>query len=165
MKIFTDQLGNREGEGGIHRVGRVLRYFSSRRNWDSPNPSPAGECAPSLWFRGEGHTGERGGGRVPIPTTRGHTLWYSIYVCTLWGYYSASPTPFYSRLLDIFLKTTWTVFPPPQRFASWCSRNNITREGRLLDIFLKTTWTVFPPPQRFASWCSRNNSTREGLFL
>jgi hypothetical protein len=22
----------------------------------SPNPSPAGECAPPLWFRGEGHT-------------------------------------------------------------------------------------------------------------
>jgi hypothetical protein len=35
----------------------VLRYFSSRRNWDSPNPSPAGECAlPPLWYRGEGHT-------------------------------------------------------------------------------------------------------------
>ncbi len=27
--------------------------------------------------------GERGGGRVPIPT-RGHTLWYSIFICTLW---------------------------------------------------------------------------------
>jgi hypothetical protein len=24
----------------------VLSCFSSRRNWDSPNPSPAGECAP-----------------------------------------------------------------------------------------------------------------------
>ncbi len=27
-------------------VGRVLSFFSNRRNWDSPNPSPAGECAP-----------------------------------------------------------------------------------------------------------------------
>jgi hypothetical protein len=55
------------------------KLFSSRRNWDSPNPSPAGECAPPpLWFRGEGTlAGERGGGRVPIPT-RGHTLWYSV---------------------------------------------------------------------------------------
>jgi hypothetical protein len=52
-------------------------FFSSRRNWDSPNPSPAGECAPSLWFRGEGHTFWRErGGRVNIPK-RGHTLWYS----------------------------------------------------------------------------------------
>ncbi len=29
-----------------HRVGRVLSFFSSRRNWDSNDPSPAGECAP-----------------------------------------------------------------------------------------------------------------------
>ncbi len=29
-------------------------------------------------------TDERGGGRVPIPT-RGHTQWYSVYVCTLWS--------------------------------------------------------------------------------
>ncbi len=29
-----------------HRVDRVLSFFSSRRNWDSPTPSPAGECAP-----------------------------------------------------------------------------------------------------------------------
>ncbi len=26
-------------------VGKVLSFFSSRRNWDSPNPSPADECA------------------------------------------------------------------------------------------------------------------------
>ncbi len=33
------------------------KLFSSSRNWDSPSPSPAGECAPPpLWFRGEGHT-------------------------------------------------------------------------------------------------------------
>jgi hypothetical protein len=29
-----------------HRVGRVLSFLSSRRNWDFPNPSPTGECAP-----------------------------------------------------------------------------------------------------------------------
>ncbi len=40
----------------VHRVGRVLSCLSSRRNWDSPNPSPAGECASPLWFRGEEHT-------------------------------------------------------------------------------------------------------------
>jgi hypothetical protein len=37
----------------VHRVGRVLSFFSSRRNWYSPNPSPAGESAPVL---GGGHT-------------------------------------------------------------------------------------------------------------
>ncbi len=40
----------------LHRVGRVLSFFSSRRNWDSPNPAPAGECAPPPRFWGEGHT-------------------------------------------------------------------------------------------------------------
>ena len=39
-----------------HRVDRVPSFFSCRRNWDSPNPSPEGECAPSLWIRGKGHT-------------------------------------------------------------------------------------------------------------
>jgi hypothetical protein len=60
------------------RVGRVLSFFSSRWNWNSP--SPAGECAPPpppLVPGGEGHTRLRG---VPIPT-RGHTLWYRMYSC------------------------------------------------------------------------------------
>ncbi len=45
----------KRGEGSDHRVGRGLGLFSSRQNWDSPNPSPAGECAPPR-FWGEGHT-------------------------------------------------------------------------------------------------------------
>ncbi len=32
------------------------KLFSSRRNWGSPNPSPAGEWAPPPRFLGEGHT-------------------------------------------------------------------------------------------------------------
>ncbi len=28
-----------------HRVGRVLSFFYSRRNWESPTPHP-GDCAP-----------------------------------------------------------------------------------------------------------------------
>ncbi len=30
----------------FHREGRVLSFFSSRRNWDCPNPSTAAACAP-----------------------------------------------------------------------------------------------------------------------
>ncbi len=97
--------------GLTHRVGRLLSLFSSRRNWDSPNPSPTGECVlppldpgggahtlvregvgeshfrrgdiHTLWYWEEGGTlvGERGGGGVPIPT-RGHTLWHSLSTCT-----------------------------------------------------------------------------------
>ncbi len=54
------------------RVGRVLSFFCSRRNWDSPTPSPAGECAPTLWFGGAHSLAAEGVGD-PIPT-RGHTL-------------------------------------------------------------------------------------------
>ncbi len=36
------------------------------------------------WRRGT-LASERGGGRVPIPT-RGHTLWYSIYLYVICGY-------------------------------------------------------------------------------
>jgi hypothetical protein len=43
-----------------HRVGRVLSFFSSRRNWDSPDPSTAGECAP-LVLGGGAHSLAREG--------------------------------------------------------------------------------------------------------
>jgi hypothetical protein len=75
------QVGIRTN-GSMHRVDRVLSFFSSRRNWDSPIPSPAGECPPSFgsgW--GGGGTLACGRGRVgePIPT-RGQALLYSVEV-------------------------------------------------------------------------------------
>jgi hypothetical protein len=45
----------------LHRVGRVLSFFSSRRNWNSPTPRPQASVPPPLWFGGRGTlTGERG---------------------------------------------------------------------------------------------------------
>ncbi len=68
-------------DGLGHQVGRVLSFFSNRRNWDSPTPSPAGVCAPYPF--GSGGRGTlacgNGCGVVLIPT-RGHTLWYSLYL-------------------------------------------------------------------------------------
>jgi hypothetical protein len=67
-----------EGLKSRSQSRRVPSFFSSRRNWDSPTPSPTGDCAPPPpWFRWVGGTlacGRRGG-VVPIPTRR-HTLWY-----------------------------------------------------------------------------------------
>jgi hypothetical protein len=67
-----------------HSVGRVLSFFSSRRNWDSPNPS------------GSGHTRwrERCCWRVPI-LARGHTLWCFLYMCTL----CPAPSPNFLQLI------------------------------------------------------------------
>jgi hypothetical protein len=44
-----------------HKVGRVIIFFTSRRNWDSPNPSPVGECAPPPVLGGGAHLLEREG--------------------------------------------------------------------------------------------------------
>ncbi len=62
----------------------MLSFCFSCRNWDSPTPSPTGKCVPPRFRGGGAHSlaGERGG-KVPI-RTRGHTLWYSVYMCTLW---------------------------------------------------------------------------------
>ncbi len=61
-----------------HSVDRVLGFVSSRPNWGSPTPSPAGECVlPSFGSAGGGVTHslwERGWGG-PNPT-RGQTLWF-----------------------------------------------------------------------------------------
>ncbi len=68
----------------------MLSFFSSRRNWDSPTPHPqasvphpqANVPPPTLWFRGRVTlAGERGVGRVPIPT-RGHTYTVVLFLCT-----------------------------------------------------------------------------------
>jgi hypothetical protein len=64
---------NSERNSNMHRVDRVLSFFSSCCNWDSPNPSPA------------------------IPT-RGHTLWYSRYIpYVLCAMPCAVKTSFYSK--------------------------------------------------------------------
>ncbi len=54
--------------------------MSPRRNWNSPTPSLASECAPPPGNKGAGGTlvCGRGGGRVPIPTT-GEKAYHSAY--------------------------------------------------------------------------------------
>jgi hypothetical protein len=50
--------------GGANAQSRQrLSFFSSRRNWDSPNPSPAGKCAlpPSPVLGGGAHSLARKG--------------------------------------------------------------------------------------------------------
>ncbi len=72
-------------------IGSVLSFFSSRRNWDSATPRPQASVLFPPLVGGEGHTrcmAREGGRRVPI-STRGHTLWYSVYICTLCSNHSA----------------------------------------------------------------------------
>jgi hypothetical protein len=70
-----------------HRVGRVLSFFSSRRNWNSPTPLAAGECAPQPLVRGGGHTRlrERGWGSHNSDEGTYTVVLYNIYISTLWA--------------------------------------------------------------------------------
>jgi hypothetical protein len=67
-----------------HRVDRVLGLFSSRPNWDSHTPSPAGECVfPPIWFRGRGTRSLAGEG-VEGPNSDEGTDALGIYVLCGW---------------------------------------------------------------------------------
>jgi hypothetical protein len=87
----------------MHRVGRVISFFSSRRNWDSPNPSPAGECAPPLVPGERAHSlareglGESQFRRVDI-------LCGTLYMYVFW----VSMALHYTSELE-FLKSLWRL--------------------------------------------------------
>jgi hypothetical protein len=69
---------------------RVPGLLSSRPNWVPPTPSPARECcSPPLWIQGGRQSHFRRGWRESI-STMGHTLWYSMYTCTL--QYNSNPS-------------------------------------------------------------------------
>jgi hypothetical protein len=90
--------------GFCHKVDRVLGFFSSRPNWESPTPSPAGECGPPLWFGGGGTLAcERGDGGSQFRRGDGHcgTL------CTLWVMLRFSP---WAPIVQIMKKLDRTKF-------------------------------------------------------
>jgi hypothetical protein len=63
----------------------VLSFLSSRRNLDSPNPSPTGECAPPL-APGEGHTRWRERGwESPSSNAETYTVVGTLYIYILCG--------------------------------------------------------------------------------
>jgi hypothetical protein len=73
-------------------IYRVPQCMSPRRNWDSPIPFPASECALPPGTKGGGGGPVAGGwgvGKVPIPTTGEklstlRTLWYHLMRQTSW---------------------------------------------------------------------------------
>ncbi len=64
--------------GSDHRVDRVLGFFSSCPNCDSPTPTPPGECVPPL-VGGDTHLRERGGVANSDEGTDTVELW--VFVC------------------------------------------------------------------------------------
>ncbi len=83
----------------LHRAGRELSFFSSRRNWDSPILPLAGECAPHLLVQARGgrHTRLRERGWASPNSDEG-TYTVILYVSTLCEIaFAQHPNLFYSR--------------------------------------------------------------------
>ncbi len=88
-----------------HRVGRVLSF----PELGLPQPLTRSRVCPPLGSGGRGTlTGDRGGGKVPIPT-RGHTLWYSLYSIYL---LCDSDATIFQKINTIVTQLTCTVFLP-----------------------------------------------------
>jgi hypothetical protein len=64
--------------------------YAPRRNWESPPspPHPQASVPPPPCFWGEGNTRWRERGWESPNSDEGRTLWYSLYVRTLWSGHS-----------------------------------------------------------------------------
>jgi hypothetical protein len=88
LRLLLLRCGDVESNPGIQRAPQTrqsAKAFSQVVGIGTPpTPHPQASVPPPFGFGGRVTlAGERGVGRVPIPT-RGHTLWYSLYICTLW---------------------------------------------------------------------------------
>ncbi len=98
-----------------HRVDRVLGLYR-RQNWDSPTHSPAASLFPPPLVGGGGDTRLRKRGWVVPILTRGQTMWYSRYICTLWE------RTFTDRMLKM-----WN----PERLDHWIDFKYIDKNGQI----------------------------------
>ena len=99
----------------------MLSLFSSRWNWDSPNPSPAGECAPPFGSRGGAYSLARGGMGGPDSNEGTLCSVYSRYVLC-GGQYSSQE----SKQITILNKK---VKLPSKEEAT----KNLCREGSVVN--------------------------------
>ncbi len=97
---ICNRKGTQESSNWLtHRVGLSAKLFLQSSALELPHPLSRSRSPPPFGPGGR-HTGTlacgRGFGGVPIPT-RGHTLWCSVYICTLWTDYSTKLTFLYSH--------------------------------------------------------------------
>ncbi len=65
-------------------VKQIKLFLQSSELGLPQHPTRRRVCPPTLWFWGEGHTRRRERGWESPNSNERHTLWYSLYLCTLW---------------------------------------------------------------------------------
>jgi hypothetical protein len=120
-----------------HRVGRVLGFISSLPNWDSPTPSPSGECAPPPFGSGGGaHLLAREGvGESQFRRGDIHCGTLYIYVlCELWARGERIPAV-------TLPPATTRSSPPPSSTTShpWVHLHNEKKERKKERSFIFST--------------------------
>jgi hypothetical protein len=88
-------------------VGRVIIFFTSRRNWDSPNPSPVGECAPPPFLGGGAHSLESEGLGEP-QFRRGDIHCGTLYIYIQYMYFVCGTVPIREKERE---KGFWKAWP------------------------------------------------------
>ncbi len=160
LKTWTKEvLGHAD-----HRVDRVLSFFASRQNWDSPNPSPAGECARPL-------VGAHSLARVPIPT-RGHTLWYLLYIydadyrCVIWHIFLlcilGPSNSFFKGCVPWNISSHKLMNPVRNKAFAWPEQLNLILKNTLSQLTgiiwcLLLFWNLIG----FTEWLTLDNAVRE----
>ncbi len=100
---------------GDSQSRQSVKLFLQSSELGHPQPLARKRVPPPPFGSGGRSTlaGEKVGGRVPIPT-RGHTLWYSIYIRTLWS--------------DWFVETPYIlytcIYPTPSQPPTWSAHRS-----------------------------------------
>ncbi len=112
------------------------KLFSSRRNWDSPNPSPSGECAPPHWFRGGGAHSQARKGLGESQFRRGETLYskYTVVLCIyLYFVTKAATRPWNGKIQMLLFYTFLQLSSGKAKVISlhWKTRNLVLKNYSL----------------------------------
>ncbi len=96
--------------GYLHRVGRVLSFSPVVGIGTPPTPNPQESVPPPLWFWGEGNTCWRERGWESPNSDEEHTLWYSLYLCTLWLFVLAMTSFYFDNIFSHVMRHESNVF-------------------------------------------------------
>jgi hypothetical protein len=124
----------------------VLSFFSSRRNWDSPNPHPQGSVPHPPWIRGEGHTRLRERGWESPNSDEGtYTVVLYTYIYVLLWWIMSSPCMSWrcsEHLSAWWTREWWSRTRDPQALEDTCNIKSHENYYSffVVDIIIRPNW-------------------------